>query len=141
MGRCDAVVEFDHIGMLTSDFEAVLELAERLGIEPGPVETKPEKGLEIQWLDAGGVQLEFIRPLAPDGRAAEALRDHGAGLHHIGLEVADIDLTLGELAAAGVPLVDQEPRPGSRGTRIAFLAPDAAGGSRIELVEHPEPLP
>jgi len=77
-----------------------------------------------------------VAPARSDSRAAAALAQGQAGVHHVALEVDGLDELLADLDAAGVPVRDRAPRPGSRRSRISFLDPAAAGGALIELMEH-----
>jgi methylmalonyl-CoA/ethylmalonyl-CoA epimerase len=128
----------DHIGVLTEDFGVVRSLfGDLLGLDVGdPVEDE-ELGLAFLWVELGGVRFEFIRPLDQRSTGAKRLRARGPGLDHVALRVADVGAALDQLREAGVETADQVPRAGAGGTRIAFLALDAAAGTRVELVEHP----
>lgn len=126
----------DHVGVLAADLAPFRQLAERLGWRDEPIESHPDRGLDVLWLDLGGVRLEVLCPTAPAGRVAEAIADSGPGLHHLAFAVADVDASLKQMREAGLPTAGEEPRPGLRDTRIAFLAPEAGGGVRVELVEH-----
>jgi methylmalonyl-CoA epimerase len=127
---------FDHVGVLAEDLTPFRQLAERLGMREEPLESHPDRGFDVLWLDLGGVRLEVLCPTASEGRVAEAIAASGPGLHHIAVAVADVDASLAELREAGLPTADNQPRAGLRDTRIAFLASEAGGGVRVELVEH-----
>lgn len=126
----------DHVGILVADFAPIRALLNgQLGLEIGQPEVEAELGLEILWVDAEGVTLEFIRPTRSDTAAAELIRQGAAGVHHLGVRVDDIDGTMQRLKDAGIALVDQVARPGAHGSRIAFVEASEASGTRIELVE------
>ena len=93
-----------------------------------------EHGLKLVRLDAGRTIIELMQPTGTAGPVADFLRRHGEGLHHIALEVDDIELELRTLLARGTELLDREPRPGPSG-RIAFVHPRSTGGVMIELNE------
>jgi methylmalonyl-CoA/ethylmalonyl-CoA epimerase len=134
------VAGFHHVGILVEDFSDVQRvLGECLGLEIAEPEREPDLGIEILWAHMGEVALEFVRPLTPDSRAAAALRAGQGGVHHVAFAVDDLDSALVELRAAGLETVDPEPRDGSHGSRIAFIAPDGVGGTRIELMEPRRP--
>jgi methylmalonyl-CoA epimerase len=134
------VAGFHHVGILVEDFADVRRvLGDCLGLEISEPEREPDLGIEILWARIGEVELEFIRPLSPDTRAAAALRAGQGGVHHVAFAVDDLDRTLDEVRAAGLATVDPEPRDGSHGSRIAFIAPDAVAGTRIELMEPRRP--
>lgn len=128
----------DHVGVLVEDFGALDAIAPLLGLDAGPLERSEEHGVEVRWLVGGESPVEVLRPTDPDGRAGQALRRDGAGIHHLAVAVDDLDALIGELRAAGVAMLDEVPRMGTRDTRIAFLDPAATGGLRVELVEHPD---
>lgn len=127
----------DHVGVLTDDLDAVVALAGHLGLAASAPEAHPELGIEVVWIDLGAVRLEVFRPTDPYGRAARALAVEGPGVHHVALTVDDVGARLERMQEEGVASEDEVPRQGVHGGRIAFLDASAAGGLRIELVEHP----
>ena len=127
---------FAHVGIIVPELDTAAELfRDRLGAEVQGPEPEPELGLNILWVRVGGVLLEFVAPAREDSRAAAAVARGETGVHHVAIEVEGLDLLLEELTAAGVPVRDRSPRPGSHGSRISFLDPAATGGALIELVE------
>jgi methylmalonyl-CoA epimerase len=98
-------------------------------------ETITEQGVEAALLDVGDSHVELIAPLGAETGVARFLQKHGSGLHHVGYRVDDIDAALASLSAAGVRLIDERPRVGIRGSRVAFLHPSATAGVLTELVE------
>jgi methylmalonyl-CoA/ethylmalonyl-CoA epimerase len=128
----------DHIGFLTSDFAGPRRvIGELLGGEVLGTDTEQRIGLEILWMELCGTKLEFLRPLPGNDRTARSIADGGPRIHHLAIAVADVARVLADLRQAGVATRDQAPRPGSRGTQIAFVDPQAVGGALIELVQHP----
>jgi len=126
----------DHIGVATDDLEASLALYE--GSMEMPLahrETVAEQGVEAVLLDVGDCHVELLSPLGPDTPVGKFLERKGPGLHHVAYRVDDIERTLGQLADAGLELIDAEPRTGIRSSRVAFLHPKATGGVLTELVE------
>jgi methylmalonyl-CoA/ethylmalonyl-CoA epimerase len=97
-------------------------------------ETLEDQGVEAALFDVGDSHVELIAPLGPDSSVARFLAACGPGLHHIAYRVDDIEGTLATLAAAGVRLIDTQPRVGIRGSRVAFLHPSTSGGVLTELV-------
>jgi methylmalonyl-CoA epimerase len=87
----------------------------------------------LRFVDAGGATLELVEPTAPDAPVAKFLTKRGDALHHLCFRVADIDQAMDGLKARGVKFIDEQPRPGAHGSRIAFLHPASAGGLLIEL--------
>lgn len=104
-----------------------------LGLEPGPPETAD--GAEIVSLAFGDVHVELLEPRDPDGPVARFLARRGPGIHHLCYRVADLDAAVARCRAAGYRLVDDTPRRGVGGRRIAFLHPKATGGILLELTE------
>ncbi len=98
-------------------------------------ETIAEQGVEAALLDVGDSHIELIAPLGPQTGVARFLEHRGQGLHHVAYRVDAIDAALASLSAAGVRLIDERPRVGIRGSRVAFVHPSATGGVLTELVE------
>jgi len=129
----------DHIGVAVEDIDASLKLYE--GAFEMPLahrETVEEQGVEAVLLDVGDGHVELLRPLGPETAVGRFLARSGPGLHHVAYAVEDIDATLRSLAAAGLELIDSEPRVGIRGSRVAFLHPRSTGGVLTEIVEPAE---
>jgi methylmalonyl-CoA/ethylmalonyl-CoA epimerase len=127
----------DHTGIAVADIDDSLPFyQEVLGLPLVHRETVADQGVEAALLDIGDGHLELIAPLGPETGVAKFLATHGPGLHHLAYRVDDIDAALASLSAAGVRLIDQQPRIGVRGSRVAFLHPSAAGGVLTEIVEH-----
>ena len=126
----------DHVALAVRDLDAALADYQKLfGAEPMYREVVEEQGVEEAMIAVGGSFIQLLQPLtaaSPVGRFIEA---RGEGLHHIALAVADIDAALAHLKAEGSRLVDEEPRIGGRGARIAFVHPKAFAGTLVELVE------
>jgi methylmalonyl-CoA/ethylmalonyl-CoA epimerase len=87
----------------------------------------------------GTSYIQLLRPLGEDTPVGRHLARRGAGVHHVAYRVADVGAALQRLRDEGVPLVDEQPRPGSRGTRIAFVHPKGMGGVLVELVQEAAP--
>lgn len=104
-----------------------------LGLDTAPV--SDSDGARIAAFDANGTLVELLEPLAPDSPIGKFIAKRGSGIHHICFAVADLEATLDECRARGVELVDQVPRLGAEGKRIAFLHPRSTGGVLIELTE------
>ena len=130
--------EIDHVGIAVADLEAAVELyRSALGLEPTHRERVESQGVDEVLFAVGASYVQLLGPLGPDTPVGRYLSRRGEGLHHIGYRVADIDRALDALRAAGVPLVDPTPRPGSRGTMVAFAHPKGFRGVLVELVEEP----
>ena len=126
----------DHAGIAVADLEQSLAFyRDVLGLPLVHRETLPEQGVEAVLLDVGDSHVELIAPLGPETGVARFLEQRGPGLHHVAYRVDDIEATLASLSAAGVRLIDERPRAGIRGSRVAFLHPAATGGVLTEIVE------
>jgi methylmalonyl-CoA/ethylmalonyl-CoA epimerase len=131
-----------HIALATREADALAAtLAEALGATRGGEELLDQGTLRVVFLHLGPVTLELLEPLSPEHTVAKFLETRGPGLHHVSLEVADLEGTLAQARAAGVRLIDETPRPGARGTRVAFLHPKSLGGVLLELCGIPKAKP
>lgn len=126
----------DHVGVAVEDVDAALALYVK-GFEMPLVhrETVTEQGVEAVLLDIGDGHVELLAPLGPDTPVGKFMARNGAGLHHVAYAVEDIDAALEGIAAAGIELIDAEPRVGIRESRVAFLHPRSTGGVLTEIVE------
>ena len=126
----------DHVGVAVEDLDAALALYEgSLEMPVAHRETVTEQGVEAVLLDVGSSHVELLRPLGPDTAVGKFLARRGPGLHHVAYRVDDIDSTLDALRAAGIELIDEQPRVGIRQSRVAFLHPRSTGGVLTEIVE------
>jgi methylmalonyl-CoA/ethylmalonyl-CoA epimerase len=131
----------DHIGVAVEDLDAALELyADVLKMPVVHRETVTEQGVEAILLDVGENHVELLAPLGPDTPVGKFLAKKGPGLHHVAYQVADIEATLSALKAAGTRLIDETPRIGIRGSRVAFVHPASTGGVLTEIVQPAEGL-
>ena len=94
-----------------------------------------DQGVEAALLDVGENHVELLAPLGPETPVGRFLSRQGPGLHHVAYQVTDIDTTLAALRQAGLALIDEQPRTGIRGSRVAFMHPRATGGVLTEIVE------
>lgn len=126
----------DHVALAVHDLDAALaEFKELFGIEPLSREVVAEQGVEEAMLPVGGSYLQLLQPLSPSSPVGKFLDKRGEGLHHIAIAVTSIDDALAHLKARGARLVDEQPRTGGGGHRIAFVHPATVAGTLIELVE------
>ena len=126
----------DHIGVAVEDIDAAMELYARdFQMREQHRETVEEQGVEAVLLEVGVSHVELIKPLGPDTGVAKFIAKNGPGLHHVAYGTDDIEATLAAVKAAGLKLIDQEPRTGIRNSRVAFLHPRSTGGVLTELVE------
>ena len=126
----------DHIGVAVEDLDAAISLyGERFEMALAHRETVESQGVEAVLLDVGEGHVELLRPLGPDTAVGKYLERRGPGLHHVAYAVGDIDAALQRLRDAGLRLIDEEPREGIRGSRVAFLHPKSTDGVLTEIVE------
>jgi methylmalonyl-CoA/ethylmalonyl-CoA epimerase len=129
------VKRIDHVAVAVEDIDqALAKYAEVLGLSPGEREVVASQKTEAALLPAGETSIELISPQGNEG-LRKFLEKRGPGLHHIAVEVAGIEGALAFLKALGVPLIDEAPRAGARGHKVAFVHPKATGGVLVELVE------
>ncbi|HEY3020659.1 MAG TPA: methylmalonyl-CoA epimerase [Solirubrobacteraceae bacterium] len=129
----------DHIGVAVEDLDAAIALyRERLELALVHRETVESQGVEAVLLDVGENHVELLRPLSPDTPVGKFLAKRGPGLHHVAYQTTDIEGTLDALRAAGMRLIDERPRTGIRGSRVAFLHPGSSGGVLTEIVQPAE---
>jgi methylmalonyl-CoA epimerase len=129
----------DHVGVAVESIDAALELyRDRLGMPLVHRETVTEQGVDAALLDVGDGHIELLQPLSPGTAVGKFLSRRGPGLHHVAYRVASVQETLEACAAAGMRLIDEHPRTGIRGSRVAFLHPAATGGVLTEIVQPAE---
>ena len=123
-----------HIGIAVASIDAALGFyRDILGLEPGRPETAD--GATIVAISLGDVQVELLEPRDPDGPVARFLAKRGPGIHHVCYRVPDLDRALERCRAAGYRVIDDVPRSGAGGRRIAFLHPKTTAGILLELTE------
>lgn len=140
----EGVKRIDHIAIVVRDLESALTFyRDMLGIVPSRVLEFPQEGVRIAFLPlggSGGSEIELLEPSNPEGSVARFLDQRGGGLHHICLEVPDINRALDELRTAGARVLDESPRPTAEGRGI-FLHPKGTGGVLLELVQRTDGNP
>jgi methylmalonyl-CoA/ethylmalonyl-CoA epimerase len=130
----------DHVGVAVDDLdEAVALYSERLAMPVQHRETVEEQGVEAVLLGVGDGHVELLRPLGPETAVGRFLERNGPGLHHVAYGTDDIDSALEQVRAAGLRLIDEQPRTGIRNSRVAFVHPKSTGGVLTELVEAAHP--
>ncbi len=128
----------DHIGVAVEDLEAAIApYVEGLGLEVARIEEVPTEAVRVAMLPVGDTKIELLEPTSPDSAIARSIERRGPGIHHLAFQVEDIEAALAALRGAGVRLVDEEPRVGAGGTRVAFAHPKGFNGVLVELVEGP----
>lgn len=129
----------DHVAIAVHDLdEAIAKHRALFGAEPQWRELVADQGVEEAMIGIGGSFIQLLAPTGPDTPVGRFLERHGEGIHHIAYAVPDIVAALAELKAQGAKLVDETPRKGGRGAKIAFVHPAAFAGTLVELVELPD---
>jgi methylmalonyl-CoA/ethylmalonyl-CoA epimerase len=135
MQKPQAGTRIAHIGIAVNGLdEGVSFYRDILGL--GEVPLDDADGARIVGLAAGPSLVELLEPDRPDSPIAKFIAKRGPGIHHVCFAVDDLDATLERCRAAGIRLIDQTPRTGAEGKRIAFLHPSATSGALVELTEH-----
>ena len=129
----------DHIGVAVEDLDAAIALHEdAYDMALVHREVVEEQGVEAVLLDVGEGHVELLRPLSEETPVGRFLAKRGPGLHHVAYQVADVQATLSALRERGLRLIDEQPRTGIRGSRVAFLHPASSGGVLTEIVQPSE---
>ncbi|MDP1793117.1 MAG: methylmalonyl-CoA epimerase [Acidimicrobiales bacterium] len=130
------LTEIDHVAIAVNDLEAAIKYyADAFGATVDHREVVESDGVEEALLKVAESYVQLLTPTRPDSPVAKALEKRGEGLHHIGYRVADCGKALDAIIAAGGTGIDKAPRPGSRGTTVAFVHPKGSFGTLIELVQ------
>ncbi|MEY2470363.1 MAG: methylmalonyl-CoA/ethylmalonyl-CoA epimerase [Actinomycetota bacterium] len=130
------LTEIDHIAIAVNDLEAAVKYyADAFGATVEHREVVESDGVEEALLKVADSYVQLLTPTRPDSPVAKALEKRGEGLHHVGYRVADCGKALDAVIAAGGTGIDKAPRPGSRGTTVAFVHPKGSFGTLIELVQ------
>ncbi len=129
-------MKIDHLGIATRDIEEALGFwQDALGLEKSHTQIVEEQKVRVVMLPVGETRVELLEPTSADSPVSKFLEKRGGGLHHIALEVEDIEAALLKLKSKGMRLIDETPRTGAEGCLIAFVHPAAAGGVLLELVQ------
>ena len=127
----------DHVAIAVNRIEDALPIFERkLGLRLEKTMTVETQKVKIAILQAGETKIELLEPTDPESSVAKFLANRGEGIHHIAIEVTDIEGHLKELKDKGIDLIDDKPRPGAEARKIAFAHPKSTKNVLIELVEH-----
>ena len=130
------LTEIDHIAIAVHDLEAAIAYyRDTYGAEVEHREIVERDGVEEALLKVAQSYIQLLTPSRPDSTVAKYLEKKGEGLHHVGYRVADCAVALAAVKASGGKVLDDEPRPGSRGTTVAFIHPKTTFGTLVELVQ------
>ena len=126
----------DHVGVAVENIDESLAIyRDALGMPLVHRETVAEQGVDAALLDVGDCHVELLQPLGPDTAVGKYLARRGPGLHHVAYRVENVEETLQALAAAGMRLIDEQPRRGIRNSRVAFVHPGSTGSVLTEIVQ------
>jgi len=129
-------VRLDHIGIAVKDLDAALGVFRDLfGLSFKGIEEVPEQRVKVAFLPVGDTKLELLAATGPQGPVAKFIERRGEGVHHIALHVEDLEKTMAQLKEQGIRFIDEEPRQGAGGARIAFVHPKSTYGVLVELCE------
>jgi methylmalonyl-CoA/ethylmalonyl-CoA epimerase len=135
-GGIQLVSKIDHIGIAVSNLDEAVKLyKDVLGLELHGTEVVPEQKVKVAFLPVGDTEVELLESTSADGPIAKFIEAKGQGIQHIAFRVDDIEAVLEEMKANGMRLIDEKPRYGAGGAKIAFLHPKSTGGVLIELCE------
>jgi len=130
-------MKIDHIGIATRQLEEGLALwRDALGLPVDATEEISEQGVRIAMLPIGDTYVELLEALSPDSSVGKFISKRGPGIHHIAVQVEDINASLADLKSKGARLIDETPRIGAGGCLIAFVHPSTTSGVLLELVQH-----
>ncbi len=130
------LTEIDHVAIAVTDLEgAIAYYQDTFGATVDHREVVESDGVEEALLKVADSYIQLLTPTRDDSPVAKYLEKKGEGLHHIGYRVADCGVALESVKAQGHKVIDEQPRPGSRGTTVAFIHPKTAFGTLIELVQ------
>jgi methylmalonyl-CoA/ethylmalonyl-CoA epimerase len=130
------VKKIDHIAILTDNLESALSFwRDGLGMQLGGISDVPAEKSMVAFLPAGDSEIELVKPTTDDSGLARYLEKRGPGMHHVCLEVDDIEGMLARLKGQGIQLINEAPVEGLHGRKYAFIHPKATGGVLIELYQ------
>ncbi len=129
-------MQVDHIGIAVEDIQVMLDFYKTIGLEVKHQEEVPSQGVKVAMLPLGHTKLELLEPLSEESPIYKFIQKKGTGIHHVALEVDDIEKSLATLKDKGFKLINETPVQGAGGAKIAFIHPKSAGGVLYELCQH-----
>ena len=129
-------MKINHLGIATSGIDEALKFwSGALGLENVHTETVEDQKVRVAMLPIGETNIELLEPTTADSPISKFLEKRGGGIHHIAVEVEDIEKSLAKLKSEGMRLIDEKPRVGAGGCLVAFVHPASANGVLLELVQ------
>ena len=130
------LVRISHLGIASPTLQEAMDRLERIfGIKHDHVEEVADQKVRVAFYPVGESSLEYLEPTDPDSPVGKYLEKNGPGIHHLAFEVDDVDAAVKELLDKGIRMIDQTPRKGAHGNRIAFIHPKETGGVLIEICQ------
>ena len=134
------IKRIDHIAIVVENLDQALEVyRDALGMTVAAIKEMPEQDVKMAFLPTGDSEIELLEPIHPDSGIAKYLAKRGEGMHHVCLEVDDIEGMLAQLQAKGIQLINETPKVSTDGKKYAFVHPKSAFGVMVELYELPKP--
>ena len=127
--------KIDHIGIAVSNLDEAMELYKKLGFEVKEVEEVAEQKVKVAMLPVGESKIELLEATSEDSAIAKFIEKRGEGIHHIAINVKDIEKALENAKNEGLKLIDEKPRVGAGGKKVAFVHPKSTKGVLLEFVE------
>jgi methylmalonyl-CoA/ethylmalonyl-CoA epimerase len=133
-------MKINHLGIATKGIDEALKFwQDALGLENVHTEVVEDQKVRVAMLPLGESRIELLEPTSDDSPISKFLEKRGGGIHHIAVEVEDIEAALEKLKSEGMRLIDEHPRTGAEGCQVAFVHPSAANGVLLELVQTNRP--
>ncbi len=129
------ITRLDHIGIAVKSIAESLKVYEAMGLKSVGVEEVAEQKVRVAFIPVGETEIELLESTAADGPVAKYIEKNGEGIQHLALRVDNLEAALAEMKAKGVRLIDEKPRYGAGGAKIAFVHPRSTGGVLLELSE------
>ena len=130
------LTKINHIGIAVTSLETTIPFyRDNLGMALAGIEEVAEQKVRVAMLQIGESKIELLEPTCEESPVAKFIEKNGSGIHHIAYEVADIEAAIAKLLAGGARMIDEEPRRGAHGTRIAFVHPKSSNGVLTELCQ------
>ena len=130
------LTKINHIGIAVKSLEEIIPFyRDNLGMDLAGVEEVAEQKVRVAMLQIGESKIELLEPTSADSPVAKFMEKNGPGIHHLAYEVVDIEAAIAKLLADGTRMIDEKPRNGAHGTRIAFVHPKSSNGVLTELCQ------
>lgn len=130
------IKKIDHIGIAVNSLEESLNFYEdTLGLKVENIEEVPEQKVKVGFLNIGGVHFELLEPTSQDSTVAKSIEKRGEGVHHIAILVDNLEESIKTMKDKGIKLIDETPRKGAGGSKMAFVHPKSTHGILLELYE------